>query len=232
MFVVRVAQLSAFEKASQEEFGDEVARSCRALSPHLCEALGAPALRCAIHQAVIDAAAHGFTHRGPVRLYVELTLLFGRGFDTDPQYPWAAEQLARDELLYQLLRAEALFASASAWLEQVRPLDPKRAREAALRLAAIEGAPAIEPDSALRQRLAAEARSAMVEIHPEKCAHLGGELLDRLAAFAVAKAWDDHGLRAPRSIRRAALLMFAFGHRCGEDLFHPWIGELFGGGDA
>lgn len=241
MFLVRASQVSAFERAIRADFEEEVAVHCRELSPDHCRALGEVRLRRAIHRAVDAAAARGLTERGPVRLYVELALLFGCGFDSDPQYPWAAEQLARDELLDQLLRAEALYESASAYLRQVGEPDSASARAARLRLASLLGeAPAVSaagldpaaPDAepALLRALTAEARRSMEQAYPEKCAYTGSAPLDRLAASAISKAWTHHGFRTPRPLVLMALLRFAFGHQCEEDPFHPWIGETLAGG--
>jgi hypothetical protein len=243
MFLVQRTQISAFEQAARADFEEEMADRCRALSPGHCRALGASRLRPAIHRAVDAAAAHGLTERGPVRLYIELSLLFGSGFDSDPQLPWAAEQLARDELLDQLIRAEALYERASAYLRRVGEPDSASARAALLRLAAIgNDAPAIlpegldatapEPAPALLHALTTEARRSMEQAYPAKCAYVGPEPLERLAASAVARAWAHHGLRTPRSLVLMALLQFAFGHRCAEDPFHPWIGEALAGDEA
>ena len=51
-------------------------------------------MRKAIHFGTGQTFSHGFNFRGPVRLYLELMVLFGSHFDTDPQYPWAARILA------------------------------------------------------------------------------------------------------------------------------------------
>lgn len=63
----------------------------------------------AVRFGITQARNHGFTFRGPVQLYLELMLLFGSYFDTDPQYPWAAAILARQDSGSQMQRAEQLY---------------------------------------------------------------------------------------------------------------------------
>jgi hypothetical protein len=47
-----------------------------------------------VRRGVARAVELGFTKRGPIRLFLELEWLFGTGFDTDPQIPWAGEVLS------------------------------------------------------------------------------------------------------------------------------------------
>ena len=55
--------------------------------------LGKEGLVGVIRGGIKRAAKHGFTFTGPMRLFLELCLLFGSGFDEDVQYPWARESL-------------------------------------------------------------------------------------------------------------------------------------------
>lgn len=126
MFMIRSNQIKAFERSSRADFEDEMMQHCRELFPHLGEALGGSPLRVVVQQAVTAAEAHGFTNRGPARLFVDLTLLFGVGFDSDPRYPWAAELLASDELTEQTHRAEALYERACEQLRQNESPPPVR----------------------------------------------------------------------------------------------------------
>jgi hypothetical protein len=247
MFLVQSRQLTAFEEAARAEFEDEMGAHCRALAPDRCRALGDARLALAIHRAVDAAAAQRFTERGPVRLHVELSLLFGSGFADDPQYPWAGAQLAREELVDQLLRAEALYERASAYLREVGEPDSASARAAWLHFATVvtdtkvelpEGLAiaiaidpaAPEPAPEVVRALTAAALRAMEQAYPAKHAFTGREPLERLAARAVESAWATPGLRAARPLVLVALLRFAFGHRCEDDPFLPWIREALSAG--
>lgn len=63
------------------------------------------------------AKAYGFTNRGSIRLFIEMIFLFGSGFDTDPQYPWAATILADSS--EQMYRAERLYEKIIDYQEKV-----------------------------------------------------------------------------------------------------------------
>lgn len=215
--MIRSAQIRAFEQSSREDFEAEMALHCKEYLSPLGKTIGDEQLRSAIQRAITEAEGHGFTHRGPARLYVDLTLLLGSGFDSDPQYPWAAALLASDELVEQVHRAEALHEKACEYLQQVGAPNPARARVALEQLATIErGDPALHPDGLL-----ADARRLMEQAHPEKCAYTGDAPLQRL----LSSARTDHGFKTSRSVLSLALLMFAFGHHCDQDPLYSWIGR-------
>ncbi|MCY1013798.1 hypothetical protein OV079_51395 [Nannocystis pusilla] len=66
-------------------------------SPPLFKTLGEEPMLVVVRTGMAAAERHGFNLRGPVRMYLELMLLFGSRFDTDPQYqvPRAADGRAR-----------------------------------------------------------------------------------------------------------------------------------------
>ena len=94
MLVIRSEQRGGVQGGgvSAEAFFEKemVSPPFREFSPPLFKAVGEEQMRKAIRFGIGRADSYGFTFRGPVRLYLELMLLFGSHFDTDPQYPWAA----------------------------------------------------------------------------------------------------------------------------------------------
>src|SRR5271165_3956697 len=109
MLVIRTEQMETFRDAARRTFENDMVAHLSQFSPPLFRTLGEEQLRCAIRFGTCRAAGHGFTFRGPVRLYLEAMLLFGSHFDTDPQYLWAVETLADQESAPQLQRAFSLY---------------------------------------------------------------------------------------------------------------------------
>ncbi len=219
MFTVRESQSQALEQIALRAFEDEMVGHCFELSPHLCKTLPDEELRLVIRQAIARARTHGFIHRGPVRLYIDLTFFFGKGFDDDPQIPWAEEVLRRDGFTEQMHRAEALYEQCSAYLHEVVGPNGVHARAALQRLVALED----RELSLDRATLVPDALGFLQEIYPQKYAFTGREPLERLVSSAVARAQAIHGFTRPRSILMLVVLMFAFGHRCDEDPLYGWI---------
>lgn len=93
MLVIRKEQIEALEKDASKHFVSHLCSHCEEFSPHLCKTLKKDELRNAVEYGVERAKEYGFDLRGPVRYFVDLMIVLGSGFDTDPQYPWAAEAL-------------------------------------------------------------------------------------------------------------------------------------------
>ena len=93
MLKIRTEQIEVLRQAMLGSFETEMVIHCHKLSPQLCKAIGEQQVYTAVHQLITQAQRYGFTHKGPIRLFVEMGLLFGSAFDTDPQYPWAKEIL-------------------------------------------------------------------------------------------------------------------------------------------
>lgn len=221
MITLGRAQVRAFEGWARRGFEAEMVAHCREFSPHLCRTLSEEHLRVAIRQAIDRAATHGLCTRGSVRLYIDLSLLFGSGFAGDPQYPWAAQVLHSSEHADPMHRAEALHERAGEYLRQVGGADNEHTRAALERLAAAA-------DHALTVRAASftpDVLRLLQELHPEKYAYTGAAPLADLIAEANARARLDHGFTSTRSALVLTVLMFAFGHACDQDPLYPWIGS-------
>ncbi len=219
MLIIRDAQIKAFEQIAVDNYIIELAIHCRAFSPRLCKTLRDDQLQVALRQGVQYAEAHGFTQRGPVRFYIDMMILFGSGFDSDPQYPWATEILARKDDLSQMDRAEALHAHTQTYLTQVDGADNVHTLKALADLAALcRHGVTLHPESFEQDTL-----RLMAEMHPRKVAETGQAALRRLIADGTAKGQERYGFRAVRSLGLMVVLMFAFGHHFDADPLFLWI---------
>jgi hypothetical protein len=106
--IIRREQMQALGQAALRAFEDEMVVHLADFSPPLFRAVKEDQLRIAIRLGIARAGEYGITFRGPIRLYLELMLLFGSHFDTDPQYPWATEILKDQAHGLQMQRAERL----------------------------------------------------------------------------------------------------------------------------
>jgi hypothetical protein len=79
---IRKKQMDALGAAVERRFEDEMIAHLDAFSPPLFKATGEEQMRQVIRLGISKAAAYGFENRGPVRLYLEMMLLFGSHFDT------------------------------------------------------------------------------------------------------------------------------------------------------
>jgi hypothetical protein len=216
MLVIRREQLEVFARHARRAFEDEMVLHSKSFSPQLCEVLGEPQLRVALDQAIEKAESFGLTNRGPVRLFIELRFLFGSGFDSDPQYPWASKILTSEA--DQMARAEALYDSTLDYQRQVSGPAGKNTRIALAQLGVLARQAS---DVSLADFLIA-ARGEMTRIFPEKAVYVGESGLDALVRRGQLVA-RNHDFSTDRAKMLIVALMFAFGHRCTDDPLYPWI---------
>lgn len=217
MLTIRESQRKTFEERAQQAFEDEMVAHLAEFSPPLFKTLGEAQMRVAVRFGVDRAAAHDFSFRGPVRLYLEMMLLFGSYFETDPQYPWAAEMLKNRDV-EQMERAESLYEKIMDYREKVIGPDDIYALKALRNVSMLAQQPLLIPS----EEFVAYMRQEIARVYPQKAAYVGQEGIDAL----IHKGMD--GARRQRfSTTRAAtlivVLMLAFGHGCGADPLYPWI---------
>ena len=74
---IRSEQITALENAMARRFQDEMVAHLAEFSPPLFRVIKEDQMREAVRFGIQKAGQYGFTLRGPIRLYLELMLLFG-----------------------------------------------------------------------------------------------------------------------------------------------------------
>lgn len=95
MLTIRDAQMAAFSQAAMRRFEDWMLRHLRQFFPAQCLSLDETALRELVRYGIARASTHGITMERDVCKYIDLNTVFGRDFDTDTRFPWAARVLRR-----------------------------------------------------------------------------------------------------------------------------------------
>lgn len=218
MLVIRREQMEAFRVAAMQTFASEMVAHLAEFSPPVFRAAGEAQVRQMIGLGVERAASYGLRFRGPVRLYLELMMLFGCQFDSDPQYPWAREILAGHDEESQMECARELYAKVLDYRAQVAGPGEAYAVAALNRVILACRQPFPLPELDLVPALL-----RLIEyLYPQKAAYVGAAGLEELIRKAITGARRQQFLTA----RGAALvsgLMLTFGHGCGADPLYPWI---------
>lgn len=218
MLVIRPDQFEVFRAAARESFVDAMVVHLAGFTPYLYKTLGADAVREAVRWGMDQAAGHGLRKRGPVRLYLELMVLFGGRFATDPQYPWVAAILADQDPATEMRRARRLYRQVLKYREAVVGPGDVWALRALRNIRAWAAGPIdFAPD-----RLVPVMLDVCSEIYPEKAAYVGREALAALIRKGADGARSQR-FTSPRAMALVVVLMLAFGHGCGTDPFYPWI---------
>jgi hypothetical protein len=217
--IIRETQIKALERVSIDNFVLGMSAHCRDFSPQLCKTLKEEELESAVREGIARAETHGFTQRGPVRFYLDLMIVFGSGFDTDPQYTWAAEILTQKEEMTQMQRSEALHEKTVDYLENVDGEKNEYTLQALQELSdRLKAGLTFD-----RENFGENMLSLMKEVHPRKCKETGEEALRQLIKDGRQKAIREFEFKEPRAVALVVVLAFAFGHRFDADPFLPWI---------
>lgn len=218
MLVIRSAQMDPFKQAARRTFQDEMVNHLAEFSPPLFNAAGEASIRQTITLGIERAESYGFTFRGPVRLYLELMLLFGSHFDTDPQYPWATEILNGRDSGPQMQRAERLYERTMDYREKVIGPDDAYALQALTSIRIMAQNPLPFSSGDLDLGLLREIK----RIYPEKATYVGDQGLEVLIRKGMSGARRQQ-FTTERGVTLVVVLMLAFGHGCGSDPLYPWI---------
>jgi hypothetical protein len=190
-----------------------------AFAPEHAARVGPEAIERVVQMGMEKCHEHGFDLRGPVRLYLEMMLLLGSHFDTDPQFGWAAEILAASSQDV-MLRARHLFTETEAYLSAV--YGPENAYSVrALDALSERLGTGFGP---FHGRLEDALLSELSACYPERYAYVGEARLRRLAQRAIEHARDFSFTRQRGQIL-VFVLMVAFGHGFADDPLFPWISE-------
>jgi len=81
--------------------------------PNDCNALGETEVRNIVHYGIERARFYGIVIEQDVSKFINLMFLFGRDFDTDPAFPWAAKILNEDYTGKGLKKIDVLYDKAS-----------------------------------------------------------------------------------------------------------------------
>jgi hypothetical protein len=218
MLRIRPQQMQAFAQATMANFETRMVAHLWQLAPQHCNAVGEEGLRQVVRTGFERAHSYGLTNRGPVRFYLDLMIMLGSDFDTDPQYPWAAALLKDAAIPDQMTRAERLYDKAMDYAANVFGQGYEREKAAVRRAGLVQYADL--------PSLAAGAVGELVRcfeaVFPEKVRYLGEPPMLALAARAQTLS-AQHRLAPERGPAVLAGLMFAFGHGVTADPQFPWV---------
>ncbi len=218
MLVIRAEQIYKFEDAAMRAFEDEMTLHAARFSPALYSVIGEAQLRVAVIQVLRKASVHGFTLKGPMRLFVELMLMCGSSFDCDPQYEAITEALKGRGM--EMSRAENMRIAHHEYLVEVAGTNNTNINNALFRLAEFAGNFEENDDKGFEDRLLYELKAGF----PERARYCGEQALRDMIRKGRSDA-VSFGLPSMRSQALLVILNSAFGHGCASDPLYPWISQ-------
>ena len=209
----------ALSDQGRDRFAQELARHAEGYAPGLSRVVGRAGMLRVAASWIDRAGAHGFTMRGPTRLFAELALTFGSAFDHDPQLPWA-RQILGDRDLDEMQRARSLFTAAHEFLDETAGPDDVHSFAALRDLRRMTAMPDGDESRSLEARIV----DVLGKGHPAKARCVGEAAMRRLVAGA-RQTCARHGLTGDPPVLLLTGMMFGFGHGVAEDPLYPWVGR-------
>lgn len=216
--LIRFKQIESLRDGALANFEDQMVEHLFKFAPRHSEVVGNECVRKTVQRGIERATQYGFTNRGPVRFYLELVSMFGMDFDTDPQYPWAAQTLRSLDIPDQMQRADRLYEASSEYLEKAAGPENQFAIAALRRAAAVRWEELTAPGSATGPAILRRFQA----VYPEKFAYVGAPAFVPLVRTAEQAA-GPHGLGTAAGRALFAGLMFTLGHGFVSDPQFPWI---------
>ncbi len=192
-------------------------------TPRHCEVMDDTAIREVIESSIRAARNYGFTNRGPVRLYIDLTFMFGSGFDTDPLLKWAAQILTSGGAHDQMDRGERLHAKTLEFSDATAGPNFEYAKEAFQRARAVRYEDLTLPPGDVEFACLSRLRTG----YPQKFDYVGEPAVREMIREATAKVRDCSMPTQP-GVSLFVTLMFAMGHGFAADPLFPWIPRTLG----
>lgn len=220
MLVIRKEQIEHLGGGTLRAFENEMVQHLAEFSPPLYRVIKDDQLREVVRFGIGQAERYSFKLRGPVRLYLEMMLLFGSHFDTDPQYPWAKEILVDRHSRPEMERADLLCAKVTDYQEKVSGPNGEHTQEA------LEGLQNIgrNPLNLSSNDFEESVRREMYRVFPQKVEYIGNDNLGKLIRDGRAEA-KKYDFPVTSGETLMVVLKFAFGHGCADDGLYPWIGR-------
>jgi hypothetical protein len=179
------------------------------------EAIDNDSLRQFVRLGIRRAASFGWEKRGPVEFFLEVMVMLGSEFHTDPQYPWAAATLGAS--MGEMAGADHLHAEVMKYYDAVLGPGLCYEVEAIQRLLA--------SDYASGHRLSGTDESGIYRLFewafPQKYCFVGTPAIGALIAEAQ-EVCARLGIQET-GLALVAGTLFCFGHGCFSDPQYPWI---------
>ena len=95
MLTIRPEQIAVFSEAEVQKFEDWTLAHLKRFFPKECAESGEARIRRRIRDGTNRAATYGITSKRDVCKFIDLIMMLGPHFESDPRFPWAMEILER-----------------------------------------------------------------------------------------------------------------------------------------
>ena len=210
--IIREQQLEVLDVLGLE---GHLAEHLRRFARDHVESIGNESLRRFVRLGIQRAAEVGWTKRGPVEFFLEVMVMLGSDFHSDPQYPWAVASLKR--------RTDEMAGADRMHTEVMKYYDAVLGPGLCYEVEAIQRVLGSEygRDRHLSGMSEPEILPLLEWAFPQKYFFVGPVAIEALIKEAK-QVCAQFGV-APTGLALVTVTLFAFGHGCFNDPQYPWI---------
>jgi hypothetical protein len=220
VLIIRQQQMQALATIPRTAYESLLVKHFFTHYPRECNDAGLRNVRELIDLGIDRAKSHGYRGQRAAAIYINLMIILGSGFDSDPQIPWAAEQLHDSSISDPVQRIQRLFRSTLDYLDATVGADNMHIVRAMIRLR--------ECDLTRLEYSGADFAHYIVELfeeyYPEKAALQGPQANRALALHALSSA-RAYGLTGRKGQVIYAMNAFMLGSGFDADPLYPWAQE-------
>jgi hypothetical protein len=218
MLKIRDEQMQAFEQAALNERENRLLEYLKEFFPTHYQILGEDQARKLIDLGVDQAKTYAITVDRELCLYINLMLMIGSGFDTDPQLPWAAEILGNSASTNISGKVKRLYNRAMGFLDQVAGLDNEHSERVLQKLRETPIDVLLPP---VTEDFTEHTLTHIRKLYPEKYALVEETGMRGLIQTGLRRA-AGYGITSPRGTGIMIGMMFLLGHRFDIDPQFHW----------
>ncbi|WP_323852449.1 hypothetical protein [Xenorhabdus szentirmaii] len=211
-------QWNKLKKHAFNAYIDELVLHCNESYPYLEIKLGKEGLIKSLEDAVEKAKNDGFDQRGAVQLYIDMLILFGEEFQTDPQYSWIKETLDNHAHLGQLEKTTLLYHEVTRYLNEVHGEQDENLKASILKFQNIN----IGHLNVQWNTYKSNVDVLLNSLFPKKYQHIKQDNIKKVIQFGIEKS-SQYGIGDANHAAFLTLIMFLLGHKFDQDIFLPHL---------
>ncbi|HIJ70408.1 MAG TPA: hypothetical protein HPP87_03490 [Planctomycetes bacterium] len=222
MLKIRKEQYEELAKVALKQFENTMVEHIQAHFPKPAQISGEKAVRTTIQYGFERSKTYGFKTEHEVCLYIDLMIILGSGFDTEPQLPWISQLLKSEDFSNASKKIEALYDKVLEYLDRVVGKDEVLPVKAMRKFQQYSTA---QLDHKFKNNLVQDAIDFFRIIWPDKCQCIGNAALVQMFKEGNKLA-KEHGISVSSGIGIYSTFMFILGHQFARDPMYPWACDI------
>lgn len=215
-------QLEMLQPRAFDLYITELIEHCKQTFPKLTQRLPEPELRTALIEALKKTTQNGITDNQPTLYYIDLMILLGADFQTDPQYAWINDWFIETANYSQLAQTGYLHGDCLDYLGEMYGDNDIHKYATANQLKEFD----LSHYTLSAENFDEEILFILKDIFPKKAELVGDKALTNLITQAKQTAANDYQYTRVDQTAYFIITCYLYGHQFNADPFIPEVKAL------